>query len=174
MARLAFRPEAERQLNSVDDLLLPVKLPTPRRWIAVVAAVALVGGLLCWLALGRRTTTITTSGVVRGGQVVSCMDAQEASLLDGTATAGVSVTVDGQAGSVSAVGAEWLSPAEVERELGVSYARQQMDLGDWGRLVTIDLPAGASDQDEHALVPVTITVSEPLVRMSSLQVSLGI
>ena len=143
-------------MSSADDLDHYVKVTNPSAWVLIGAVAALLVAAFIWGLTASLPLTSTTTGVLKGGQVVCFLP------LDGNALANTDskVTAAGRETHIISVNDNPHSQREVTEELGSDYAVESLRLAQWSYKVIVALPDELASWEEGDDVPVQITTRE--------------
>lgn len=151
-----FRETAMRKMASADDLDRYLQVTNPSAWVLIGAiAVLLVAGLI-WGLTASLPLTVTTTGVLRNGEVVCFLPIDESAM----ATEQSKVTAAGFDTSITSINTNPHSQREVMETLGSDYALASSDTGHWNYKLIVALPEEISDWVEGDDVPIEITTRE--------------
>ena len=154
---------ATEKLRSPDDLDKYVRVTNPSVWVILLACLSLVFGLLMWGLFGTVSTSVGTTGTVRGGEAYCLLSPEDAAKVH----EGDPVNLGGERGTVGAISKMPLSLDELKATVGSDYLLAAMLEGDWGYYV--DLEGDWADLDEFVPYPLSITTE----RIAPIQLVFG-
>lgn len=148
-----FRKSSIDRVNSPEQLNEYIRVANPGVWLVLAAIVFLLLGVVIWGVWGTIETTIETGAVVNAGKATCYVTAEDASRLE----AGMSVSVDGVAGSITAVAD---TPVQVDGAFSdyLLYLTGFAE-GDFCFAVEIQLPAMADDVYDAVI---TVDIVNPI------------
>jgi hypothetical protein len=144
-----FREQSVRKMVSPDKLDDYIHVTNPSVWLILGAVGVLLICAFVWSVEGSIPTTLTKLFTADGGELVSYLSTDEASLVK----IGMTVDVDGTSGTISAVGTTPLSYEEAAAQLPGDYAAHVMELSQWNIPVTV---SSAKEIADGAFVDVSI------------------
>lgn len=155
-----FNQKATDKLRSPDDLDKYVQVTNPSVWVALIACIALLAGLLVWGVFGSVSTSVSTTGTVVDGVALCYLRAEDVAKV--------------QEGDAAYIGDEQMTVAEVttiphSRDEAVmvlesDYLVSTLVSGEWAYLVTFD--GDTSQLEEY--VPLTVSITTERVAPISL------
>lgn len=166
-----FRRSTMNRIASADELDHYIKVTNPSAWVATIAALLLVAGVIIWAVVAIVPVTVNTTGIDYLDSdsdeiVVLCwVDKSTAQKIEDS---GAKASIDGVEAKRVQLDDVPMSASEVISLLGSDFYAASLDLSDWNYLVTIepgenprhsDYMIGTSIGKAH-LVPVSIVVSE--------------
>ena len=157
--RSIFNKQATDRLLSPDDLDRYVRVTSPSVWVALLAIVALLAGILAWGIFGAVSTSVSAVGTCVEGRALCLLDAESVANVH----EGDFASVGGRQVTVASVSATPLSRAEASELLGSDYLVDALMDGEWGYLVTFDGDAGIAEG-----TPATVSITTERVAPISL------
>ena len=155
-----FNKRASERLQTPDDLDRYVRVTTPSVWVALVAVFALIAGMLSWGLFGSVSTDINVTGASAQPGKVICM-------LDVDTVADVKVGDVAYAGNhetkVADISSLPLSRDETDKLFTSDYLVDAIMPGEWGYVVTLDVPS-----DVPVEVPLSVKITTEKVSPISL------
>lgn len=165
-----FRQTSLDRMNSPEALNDYIRISGPGIWLVVVSALLLVAAGLIWAVMGKVPTTLSAVAVAdREGSVFQAVVSEMAEDARPEARrvycwvpaddadeirVGDEVTCDHLSGRVGYVFEIPWAYSEIETLYTSQYMLHQMGLGDWSRMVLVDLDE--TDSLEEGMYPVTI------------------
>lgn len=146
-----FNKRATEKLRSPDDLDKFVRVTNPSVWIALVACIALLVGLLSWGLFGAVTTSVSATSVSIDEDIICFLNADNAAKVHTGDTASVS----GHRMEVKSISKTPLSREEAHNVLQNDYLVSTLVEGDWAYLVIF---SGDNDFDPGVPLATNITV----------------
>ena len=170
-AKAVFRHSTINRISSADELDHYIKVTNPSAWIALIAMLLLIAGVIIWAVVAIVPVTINTTGVLlqeaqSGDEVVMCW--VDESTADKIEKLGAQAVIDDVEAKRVEISDTPLSSSEVIHFLGSDFYIESLDLSDWNYLVTIE-PGSKPNHSSYAistymgeahLVPVSIIVLE--------------
>lgn len=153
-----FNKKATDKLRNPDDLERYIRVTNPSIWVVLLACVFLVAGLLVWGVLGSVTTSVGATGVVRDGQAVCFLPADDVAKVH----TGDVVNFGGSRLTVSEVATVPLSHDEARQELGSDYLTAALISGDWAYRVDFDGDVSKLAQDVPLTASITVERIAPI------------
>ena len=129
-----FNQKAAEKLHSPDDLDKYVRVANPSVWVALIACIALLAGLLAWGVFGAVTTSVSTTGVCVEGNAMCFLSAEDVAKVH----VGDVASVGGEPMKVADVAAMPLSRAEAGKTLTGDYLASTLIPDDWSYQVTFE------------------------------------
>ena len=129
-----FNRKAAEKLRSPDDLDKHLQVTNPSVWVALVACLALLAGLLAWGVFGAVTTSVSATGVVVDDTAMCFLSAENAAKVH----AGDAAFVGEKQMKVANVAAVPYSRSEAGKVLSSDYLVSTLVTGDWAYQVTFD------------------------------------
>ena len=158
-----FNQKAAEKLRSPDDLDKYVRVANPSVWVALIACIALLAGLLAWGVFGAVTTSVTTTGVCVNGQAMCFLSAKDVAKVD----AGDVASVGGEPMTVAEVATVPLSRTEAGKILTGDYLVSTLVPDDWSYQVTFE------GDTEKLADGVPLTVNITVKRIAPITLVLG-
>ncbi len=146
-----FNKKATEKLRSPDDLDKYVRVTNPSVWVALIACVALLAGLLAWGVFGSVATSVTATGVVVDDTAMCFLSADDVAKVH----KGDAAYVGGEQMSVADVASVPKSREEAGKILTNDYLVATLVNGDWVYQVTFD--GDVSNLAEGSPLSVSIT-----------------
>ena len=129
-----FNKKATEKLRSPDDLDKYVRVTNPSVWVALVACVFLLAGLLAWGAFGTISTSINCPAVNINGETMCFLKPNDASKVHVDDDA----IVEGSRMKVSDITAIPKSKDEIRNILGSDYLASSLVNDDWAYVVRFE------------------------------------
>ena len=158
-----FNKKATDKLRSPDDLDKYIQVTNPSVWVALVACIALLAGLLAWGVFGSVTTSVSATGVCVNGQAMCFLQADDVAKVH----VGDIANMNGKRMEVKEVAAVPVSQAEANKLLESDYLVSALLGGDWAYQVIFD--GDTSGLADSVPLSVSITVE----RIAPLRLVLG-
>ena len=147
-----FNKKATEKLRSPDDLDKYVRVTNPSVWVALIACIALLAGLLAWGVFGAVTTSVSATGVCIKGEAMCLLSAEDVAKVD----VGDEATVQGKRMKVASISSVPQSRGEVEKILSSDYLLSTLMKEDWAYLAVFE--GDTSSLPEGVPLSVSITV----------------
>ena len=157
-----FNKKATEKLRSPDDLDKYVQVTNPSIWVALIACIALLAGLLAWGVFGSVTTSVSTTGTAIDGKAMCFLSAENIAKVN----KGDVAKVGTERLTVAEVSKTPLSRNEVSKVLPNDYLVSTLVNGDWAYQVTFEgdtseltngVPLKVSITTEH-IAPITLVL----------------
>lgn len=155
-----FNKKAADKLRSPDDLDKYVQVTNPSVWVALLACIALLVGLLAWGVFGSVSTSVSATGIVVDGKAMCYLGAEDVAKVH----EGDAAYVDDEQMTVATVAAVPHSREEAAVTLGGDYLVSTLVNGDWAYQVTFDGDTAELRED----VPLTVSITTERVAPISL------
>ncbi|MEN6328592.1 MAG: hypothetical protein ABFD18_20590 [Syntrophomonas sp.] len=149
MSNTLFRKASLDSISSPEQLNDYIKVSNPSVWMILAALFILLAAVLAWSLTGSLPTSIQATGVVKGGDVLSYVNAEKAGAIKtGQAVkiqiANKKATINGKVAAVEAVPR---SAAEIAEDLQSDYLVQALVPKGFAVKITIspdkpDIPEG--------------------------------
>ena len=155
-----FNERAAQKLRSPDDLDKYIKVTNPSVWVVLAACAALLAGLLAWGFFGSVSTSVTTTALNTGQEVLCFLDADVVAQVK----EGDPANIGGTPMRVAKVNNTPLSRSEAWEVVESDYlVAALLTEGDWGYAVFFE--GDASNLDTG--IPLTCTITtEQIVPIS--------
>lgn len=158
MQKQLFKKSSMERFSSPEKLNDFIQVANPSSWMVLLAALALLLGVLIWGVFGSLTESLTFNGIVRGGELGCFVSAEGERALQ----AGMAVTIAPLSGAqepfegvIASVSEHPLSYAEASAGIQSDYLLSALGVTTWNTVVTISTDAEMYEGVVYAVTAVT-------------------
>ena len=154
-----FNERAAQKLRNPDDLDKYLRVTNPSVWVALIAFIALIIGLLAWGIFGSISTSVGATGVSIQNKAMCFLNAEDVAKVH----IGDESVVGGEEMQVESSTPIPKSREEVRNLVGNDYLVASLMQGDWAYVVQF---TGGSELDQG--IPVTVSITTERIAPISL------
>ena len=154
-----FNERAAQKLRNPDDLDKYLRVTNPSVWVALIAFIALIIGLLAWGIFGSISTSVGATGVSIQNKAMCFLNAEDVAKVH----IGDESVVGGEEMQVESITPIPKSREEVRNLVGNDYLVASLMQGDWAYVVQF---TGGSELDQG--IPVTVSITTERIAPISL------
>lgn len=138
-----FKKSSMERITSPEKLNDFIKVANPTSWMIILAALAIIAGLLCWGIFGQLNESVQFNGYLKDGQLYCYAQGG----LDDQLTEGMKASISPQGagetmnGRIVSVAEHPLSFDEASRDITSDYMLSSLGITGWNIAVVIEADA---------------------------------